>query len=355
MTPLFELARLFAARSIDVTFFTTPGNALGLRKAVDKDIAAGQPISLEVFDFPSKQAGTTDGIENLLDTAIDRPTFMAVYRGIAILAQRFQDFILQNPPDCLVVDFVYPWTSDLATRLGIPSIAFNTFCLFTVCAMLSLNSFTIPDSGPYVIPDLPHRISMTAKPPEAFNKPTALRMEASFKTNGIIMNNFAELDGEYVEHYRKISGHRVWHIGPASLIHRTAEEKTERCHENEVNEHECLKWLDSKKPNSVIYVCFGSATRFSDAQLYEMATGLESSGCDFIWVVSVKGKTENETEEEKEKWMPKGFEERVKRENKGMVLRGWAPQLLILGHEAVGAFMTHCGWNSVGGTRWWRA
>ncbi|XP_028783086.1 UDP-glucose flavonoid 3-O-glucosyltransferase 7-like [Neltuma alba] len=347
MVPLFELARLFAARGIHVTFFTTPANALLLRKAVDKDVAAARPISLHVLHFPSREAGIPDGIENLLDGAVDAQTLSGVCKGIAILEERFQDAILQNPPDCLVVDFVYSWASDLAARLDIPAIAFNSFCLFSVCAIHSLKSFAMPGSGPFIIPDLPHQISMNFQPPEEFNSAMVSRIEASYKTNGIIMNNFAELDGEYAEHYEKISGHRVRHIGPAGLIHRTAEEKTERSHKSAVKEHECLSWLDSKEPNSVLYVCFGSSCRFSDAQLYEIASGLESSGCDFIWVVSGKDITENETEEEREKWMPKGFEGKVKRENKGMVVRGWAPQLLILGHEAIGGFMTHCGWNSV--------
>ncbi|TKY59060.1 UDP-glucose flavonoid 3-O-glucosyltransferase 7 [Spatholobus suberectus] len=47
----------------------------------------------------------------------------------------------------------------------------------------------------------------------------------------------------------------------------------------------------------------------------------------------------------REEWLPdEGFEKRI--EGKGLIIRGWAPQVLIFEHEAIGAFVTHCGWNS---------
>lgn len=200
-------------------------------------------------------------------------------------------------------------------------------------------------SSSFLISGLPHGdIALNASPPEALTACVEPLLRKELKSHGVLINSFVELDGhEYVKHYeRTTGGHKAWLLGPASLVRGTAKEKAERGHEKSVvSTDELLSWLSTKKPSSVLYVCFGSMCSFSNEQLHEMACGIEASSVEFVWVVPAekRGKEEEEAEE-KEKWLPEGFEE------KGMILRGWAPQLLILGHPSVGAFLTHCGSNS---------
>ncbi|KAK8351441.1 hypothetical protein V6Z11_A05G032600 [Gossypium hirsutum] len=102
------------------------------------------------------------------------------------------------------------------------------------------------------------------------------------------------------------------------------------------------KWLDSKQEKSVFYVALGSEVSLSQQSMHELAFGIEKSGLPFIWVVRKPPLVE---EQFAEVMIPPEFEERVSK--RGMVLRGWAPQLRILAHSSVGGFLTHCGWSSV--------
>ncbi|XP_024981591.1 UDP-glycosyltransferase 88B1-like [Cynara cardunculus var. scolymus] len=116
------------------------------------------------------------------------------------------------------------------------------------------------------------------------------------------------------------------------------------------SENECLKWLNSQPSKSVVFLCFGSMGVFKKEQLREIAFGLERSGQRFLWVVrNPPPDDENESssgakELDLDACLPEGFLARIG--NKGLVVKNWAPQLAILGHDSVGGFVSHCGWNS---------
>ncbi|KAJ1689585.1 hypothetical protein LUZ63_013740 [Rhynchospora breviuscula] len=107
--------------------------------------------------------------------------------------------------------------------------------------------------------------------------------------------------------------------------------------------HDCLTWLDNQPRQSVLFLCFGSSGTFSFEQLKEMAVGLENSGHRFLWAVR---DPKNLFEEPNlDLLLPKGFLDRTR--DRGMVVKSWTPQGEVLHHDAVGGFVTHCGWNSI--------
>eukprot|EP01018_Ginkgo_biloba_P007284 Gb_20806 [translate_table: standard] len=134
----------------------------------------------------------------------------------------------------------------------------------------------------------------------------------------------------------------VWAIGPVSLCNAKGKEMSERGKAASIEEAKCLQWLDSQSPRSVVYVSFGSHPHISDKQIHEIALGLEASQQPFIWVM--RDYSLENTHDERCKF-PEEFEERTLKK-RGVIIRGWAPQLLILSHPSVGGFITHCGWNS---------
>lgn len=93
-----------------------------------------------------------------------------------------------------------------------------------------------------------------------------------------------------------------------------------------------MTWLNKKRPNSVIYVSFGSMADLSHKQVEEIAWGLKATEKHFLWVIK-----------EPENRLPFGFLNSLG--GAGMVVT-WCDQLEVLSHRAVGCFVTHCGWNS---------
>ncbi|XP_071688088.1 zeatin O-xylosyltransferase-like [Rutidosis leptorrhynchoides] len=132
-----------------------------------------------------------------------------------------------------------------------------------------------------------------------------------------------------------------WAIGPFNPVSVTDRKNAS------TESIKLLNWLDEQEPNSVIYVSFGTKVSLADEEANEIAIGLEESGVKFIWVVREADKGDIfDGESNRKVELPEGYEERVEKSGVGVVVRGWASQLEILGHLSTGGFMSHCGWNS---------
>lgn len=96
---------------------------------------------------------------------------------------------------------------------------------------------------------------------------------------------------------------------------------------------ECVNWLKTKPKRSIIYISFGSMVSLTQKQIEEIAYALLGSNMDFLWVVRDIEKCK----------LPKGFIESTI--GKGLIV-SWCNQLETLANQAIGCFVTHCGWNS---------
>ncbi|XP_021753343.1 scopoletin glucosyltransferase-like [Chenopodium quinoa] len=352
MIPTLDIARLFAARDgVKATIITTPLNVAVFTKAIgSREKIEAPTVNIEAFRFPAQEAGLPEGMENL-EQVLGSELMSNFFKATEMLREQLEQYLEKFRPNCLVSDMFFTWTTDLAARFNIPRLVFHGTSSFSLCAQEVIRlhepfNNVSSDEETFVLPNFPHEIQMTrlqiseelrSSEDSEYKRRTANFKESELESYGVIVNSFYELEPDYADFFRIELGRRAWNIGPVSLSNRSIEDKVQRGKQASIDEHECLKWLDSKKPDSVIYICFGSTASFIVPQLHKIAMAVEASGQEFIWVIrNYSGKFEE--------WLPAGLEQRIA--GKGLIIKGWAPQVLILEHEAIGGFVTHCGWNS---------
>ncbi|KAF8033512.1 hypothetical protein BT93_D2191 [Corymbia citriodora subsp. variegata] len=117
-----------------------------------------------------------------------------------------------------------------------------------------------------------------------------------------------------------------------------AEGELRRNGQSNITEDDVVRWLDSKARGSVLYISFGSTLSLTPEESRGLAGALAESAWPFIWVVqpSSGGLAPRH--------FPDGMGDEVG--DQGLIITGWAPQLLILSHPSTGGFLSHCGWNS---------
>ncbi|KAL3502599.1 hypothetical protein ACH5RR_037048 [Cinchona calisaya] len=255
----------------------------------------------------------------------------------------------------IVIDMFCALLIDVANEFGIPSYLFYTSgaaMLGLSLHMQSLRDDFNQDVTDYknsnvelAIPSYINPVPAKVLPSVIFAKDGSCDAFLNLskrcrETKGIIINSFFELESHAIQalcNDKTIPP--VFAIGPVLNLKGSNGQNQEA--------EMIVKWLDLQPDSSVVFLCFGSAGSFDGDQVKEIAQGLERSGYRFLWSLRrppPQGKIEFPGDYENlEEVLPEGFLQRTAEVGKVI---GWAPQVEVLSHSAVGGFVSHCGWNS---------
>lgn len=358
--PLLDLSRLIASQGLTVSYVTTPANVPRLQDAVAESVKNGIDIRLVVLPTPPVE-GLPEGRESA--DLLPRSSHGLIFALASKLQQPFnawmeRRFEEEGAPVCVVYDTFMGWGRQGVEKYGICCVEFNVSGAFSVSMLIStarsIGQNGLEKDGEEAVVlslDLPHtqrfqshEIAQDFFRADDPNLRVVLGILQSIGkgNSGLMLNTFEELEDDYVRHLRSLTGKPVWAVGP--MLPASSSGRGKRA---DVAADEVVLWLDSKRESSVVYVAFGSEIFFTEQQTMALARGLEGSRQSFVWVIKVAPRIEPGTlgdEDLAGQYLPEGFLERTK--GRGLVIWGWAPQLVILLHPSVGAFMSHCGWNS---------
>ncbi|ERN10286.1 UDP-glucose:2-hydroxyflavanone C-glucosyltransferase [Amborella trichopoda] len=215
----------------------------------------------------------------------------------------------------------------LTNQLGIPNYIFFTSSALMLAFVahfpsLSTDFANHPVDIPGLPPFPPASIPPALKDPNhAFTTLFQANSNALPKATGIILNTFRAFETDALSALA-MQAHvpPIFPIGPLPP--------------DPLGPSAPMDWLDGQPNGSVIYVSFGSRTTISKNQVDELGAGLEASGVRFLAVV-------------KSKVVDEGAQGLSVVKGRGIVVDGWVDQGSVLGHQSVGGFVSHCGWNSV--------
>ncbi|CAM0882840.1 unnamed protein product [Alopecurus aequalis] len=356
-----ELANVFLKHGYDVTmvlveppFKSSDSGA----SAIERIVASNPSISFHVLPpLPAPDFAA----------AGDKNPFVLIFQLLLEYNELLQTFLRSIPRERLhsvVLDMFCAHAVDVCTNLGVPVYTFfasGASCLTIltqVPALIASRQTGLKEIGDTPldflgVPPMPasHLIKdLLEHPEDEMCKILTNIWKRNTETMGVLVNTFESLESRAVQSLRDplcVPGRilpPIYCIGPLVGEGAKADDGAER--------NECLAWLDSQPDSRVVFLCFGSKGTLSAEQLKEIAVGLERSGQRFLWSVRTPAGSQDATkylevrpEPDLDELMPEGFLERTK--DRGLVVKSWVPQVDVLQHRATGAFVTHCGWNSV--------
>ncbi|CAL8176989.1 unnamed protein product [Prunus armeniaca] len=337
INPMLQFAKLLAHKGVKVTLVTTRY----IHKTMYGSASSCTALDLETISDGYDEAGRG---ETSIDAYLE--SFWKV--GSKTLAELLEKLSSSGSPvDCVIYDAFMTWPLDIARKFGISGAVFFT----QSCAVENIYYHIHEGLLKLPLADDQSRISFPGLPPlEPLDLPSFLYDFGSYpafyevlvgqfsnvdKADWILSNTFYELEEKVVDWLAKFWPLRT--VGP-TIPSKYLDERLEDDKEYGVNlfksdNDACIKWLNERPKGSVAYVSFGSAAKLGVEQMEELAWGLRRGKSNFFWVVRASEAAK----------VPKGFVEETS--EKGLVV-SWCSQIEVLAHEAVGCFVTHCGWNS---------
>ncbi|GAB2232932.1 hypothetical protein Droror1_Dr00012001 [Drosera rotundifolia] len=257
----------------------------------------------------------------------------------------------------VIVDLFCTPFIDVANVLDVPSYLFFTSSAAFLCYMLYMPTLfekygrglreSDPDS---IVPGFKNPYPSKYTPPFMLHELGYMAFLEHGKrfpgAKGVIINTFAEIE-EYPLKSVTDYGWSVYTFGPILDLSGQAHGKQI----DEEKQDRIMSWLDAQPESSVVFLCFGSVGSMRPPQMKEVALGLLQSGARFLWAVRkppAEGKKTptDYSEDELHEILPAEFMALLVEGGKGTVC-GWAPQAEVLAHDAIGGFVSHCGWNSI--------
>ncbi|XP_047257228.1 gallate 1-beta-glucosyltransferase 84A24 [Capsicum annuum] len=354
VNPLLRLAKRLASKGMLVTF-CAPERVGKEMKAVDENSITDQPTPYGdgMIRFEFFEDGSADDSDQSKIFDFDLRMEMleqAGRRNLPKLLKNQEDE--GRPVSCVINNPFIPWVSEIAESLGIPNVLLwvQSCASFSIYYHYHFNLVPFPsESEPekdIILPRMPvlkydelPTYLHPSSPVQSLKRAMLAQFHNLSKPFCILMDSFQELEDEVVVHMSKFCPIRT--IGPLLFNEPEIASPTDIHVSGDCMkiEEDCIEWLDSKPPSSVVYISFGSIAVPEQKQVDEIALGLLNSEVSFLWVM----KPPPEYSAFQPVVLPDGFLEKVG--GKGKIVK-WCPQEQVLSHPSVAFFLTHCGWNS---------
>ncbi|KAJ9169209.1 hypothetical protein P3X46_017421 [Hevea brasiliensis] len=332
-----EVARLLLNRhdllSITVLVLNHSSVNSGVRNYVESQRASSSTISnsLRFIDLPK------DEHESFSFSSLAERQKPHVKEAVLKITQ--SESSIDSPQLAgFVIDMFYTPMIDVANEFGVPSYIFFTSSAASLGFMLYVQKIHDEekfDPAEFKDSDSELPVPSLVNPLPARLPPLLENARRYGEAKGIIVNTFLELESHAIESF-KIPP--IYPVGPILDVRS----------DGRSNHQEIMQWLDDQPLSSVVFLCFGSMGSFGEDQVKEIACALEHSGYRFLWSLRrppPPGLLVSPSDyEDPQEVLPKGFLDRTTKIGRVM---GWAPQVAVLAHPAIGGFVSHCGWNSV--------